>query len=76
MKIRPLRTELFRADGRTDAKKLRVVLRSFASASNNYLPQTVKQSSGFTDHIESHSFSLSSWWSLFDTRVLPPKHSQ
>ena len=35
MKIRPVGTELFHADRRTDMTKLRVVFRNFANASKN-----------------------------------------
>ena len=35
MKIRPVRAEMFRADGRTDMTKLIVTFRSFESAPKN-----------------------------------------
>jgi len=42
MKIRPMGTELFNADRRTDKTKLTVVFRNFANAPKNYKNESRK----------------------------------
>jgi hypothetical protein len=50
MKIRPVRTDLFRVDGRTDGQtdmtKLIVAFRNFATAAKNYNKVFLKNSTG------------------------------